>query len=70
MMSDPSCDIPDNIFFIFQHFKNFTKVTTIDSLTQIEVILSAPRSLSEEQMKELGLRKLIYVLKKHNKCNG
>jgi hypothetical protein len=54
------------VYFIFHPLKHFTKVTAIDVITKTEISISAPHALAKEQMQELAIQRLAYVLRKKN----
>ena len=60
-----------DVLFEFIRQGNAVRVTAIDTATRTEVVTVAPLNMSQEQMQQLALEKLNYVLcAKNNKDCG
>ena len=54
------------ILFEYVQFGNSMKVTAIDTATSTEVCVITPINISQQQMQQLALQKLHYVMNKDN----
>lgn len=56
----------DDILFEYIRLGTSVKVTAIDTATGTEAVIIVPSGLSEKQMQQQALQKLLYILKKEN----
>ena len=52
-----------NVIFTFKRITNFIKVNAIDEYSGTEISICFPINITKEDMKNLALKKLMYVLK-------
>lgn len=57
------------VFFTFKQMGQLVRVEAIDEATGIEVIVSAPATLSKTDMQTLAYNKLQFVLAKRGKTS-
>ena len=51
--------------FEFHRVGSYMRVTAMDTASLTEVVVSAPATATEQQLKDLATRKLAYVMKKN-----
>lgn len=54
------------ILFEFIRQKNAVKVTAVDTEAKAEAVVVVPSGLSEQQMQQLALKKLNYILRENS----
>lgn len=60
----PSAE-PDEVIFEYIQIGNSTRVVAVDAATGTEVTVQVPSGLSSSDMQSVALKKLVYVLNKH-----
>jgi hypothetical protein len=58
------------VYFEFQQIGSYVKVTAIDPVSMVEVSVTGAAAASQQNLKQLALRRLEYVLAKRRESGG
>jgi hypothetical protein len=56
----------EEVIFEFRKIADMVKIAAVHGQTGREITISVPASLSKEEMKQIAVKRLIYVMKKES----